>query len=769
MLIINNIISNDTSISTKVVDNVVAMLKEGSTIPFISRYRKDATDNLDEVGVKLISDKFEYYTELEERKTTIINTIEEAGKMTPELKEKIENTLSKTELEDLYLPYKPKRRTRATIAKEAGLEPLANIIFEQNTISGSREELAAGFINEEKGITDIEKAISGAADIIAEWLSENADVREKVRTDIRDTGFLYSRVITDKKEEKSKFEMYYDFKEKICNIPSHRILAMKRGENEKMLIISIEAEDTRIINDISNTIITNEKNIFIDDLKNAIQDGYKRLLRPSIETELRFELKEKADAEAIKVFAENIRNILLSSPLGNKQIIAIDPGIRTGCKTVVLSETGDFIFDTVLYTRNENETKKSIETLLALIEKYSVKYIAIGNGTGSKEIKGIIDKSLKDKNINSVFTLLVNESGASVYSASDIAREEFPDLDLTLRGAISIGRRLQDPLSESVKIEPKSIGVGQYQHDVDQKLLSKELDHIVSSCVNYVGVDLNTSGFSLLQYVSGISKKVAKNIVEFRSKNGMFSSRSELLKVNGLGNKTFEQCAGFLRIRNAENPLDNSAVHPEHYKTVGKIAAKLNIEINKLMNNSFLLDTVKPEEFINENLGIHTLRDIISELKKPGRDPRSTFQNPNFRDDLNSIKDLQSGMILEGVVTNLTRFGAFVDIGVHQDGLLHISEVSNKYIADLNQILKVGQHIKVEVKSVDAERNRITLSSKFNSELSPKTEEKKIFQTSEKKNYDNNFDKNKIEKNKQEKNKYKHQDTGNPFARLLKR
>ena len=758
MLVINDVISKDTGISLKITGNVVSMLKEGSIIPFISRYRKDVTDNLDEVGVKLISDKLEYYTELEERKVTILATIEEAGKLTPELKEKIENTVSKTELEDLYLPYKPKRRTRATIAREAGLEPLANIIYAQETLSGTKDDYASQYLSEEKGLTDIDKVLSGAADIIAEWISENAEIRENIRSDIRDNGFICSRVITGRKEEKSKFEMYYEFKEKISTIPSHRILAMRRGENEKMLIISVETEDTKIINSIEAAIVKNEKNIFLEDLKNAISDGYKRLLRPSLETELRLELKEKADAEAIKVFAENIRNLLLSSPLGNKQILAIDPGIRTGCKTVILSETGDFIYDTVLYTRNENETKNAMENVLKIIDKYGISYIAIGNGTGSKEIKGLIDKSLKEKNIDTVFTILVNESGASIYSASEIAREEFPNLDLTLRGAISIGRRLQDPLSESVKIEPKSIGVGQYQHDVDQKLLSKELDHIVSSCVNFVGVDINISGFSLLQYVSGITKKVAKNIVEYRAKNGKFSNRKELLNVSGLGNKTFEQCAGFLRIRNSTNPLDNSAVHPEHYPIVEQIAAKLNVDIKNLLNNEPLLKSVKIDDFISEKAGIHTIKDIIDELKKPGRDPRTTFQNPNFRDDINSIKDLQAGMILEGVVTNLTRFGAFIDIGVHQDGLLHVSEISNKFIADLNQVLKVGQHLKVEVKSIDADRNRITLSTKFNNTQIPAAANKSSARISDETN----------QRDKRKSNERLFKDNGNPFAKLLR-
>ncbi len=719
MIDIKQVIASDSQIDLKVVDNVVELLKGGSTIPFISRYRKDSTNNLDEVGVKLIADKLEYYTELEERKVTVLTTIEEAGKLTPELKEKIENTLSKTELEDLYLPYKPKRRTRATIARELGLEPLAKLIYEQSIMEGAKEDFLTPYISEEKGLTDTDKIIAGASDIIAEWISENADIREILREDIRKTAFICSSVVTAKKEEKTKFEMYYDFKEKIADIPSHRILGMRRGEQEKILTVSIDFEDSRYAETINNFIIKNEKNIFNDELKNAIEDGYKRLLKPSLEVEMRMELKEKADAEAIKVFAENLRNILLSAPLGNKNLIAVDPGIRTGSKTVVISETGDFIEETVLYTRSDSESSRAMDSLIKLIEKHKINYIAIGNGTGSKEIKNLIDKTLKEKNISNVYTILVNEAGASVYSASEIAREEFPALDLTLRGAISIGRRLQDPLSESVKIEPKSIGVGQYQHDVDQRLHGKELEHTVSSCVNFVGVDLNTAGYSLLQYVSGINKRIAKNIVEYRSKNGMFKNRNEILEVSGLGNKTFEQCAGFLRISNSENPLDNSAVHPENYKLVSNIAEKLNMDIKDLLRNERILNSVKVEEFISDNIGVYTLKDIIEELKKPGRDPRANFQNPNFRDDLNSIKDLQTGMILEGVVTNLTRFGAFVDIGVHQDGLLHLSEISNKFITDLNQVLKVGQHLKVQVIGIDIDRSRIMLSTKFDDSYVP--------------------------------------------------
>ncbi|HPG30353.1 MAG TPA: Tex family protein [bacterium] len=713
MINIGKAISEDSGIILKSVESVISLLKEGSTIPFISRYRKDTTGNLDEIAVKTISDKLEYYTELEERKETILKTIEEAGKLTPELKKKIEETTSKTELEDLYLPYKPKRKTRAVVAKELGLEPLALLIFGQTLTDGDKSELLKPYFSDEKGLDTEEKILGGAKDIIAEMISEDSEIRAVIRNDLKDNGFICSRVTTAKKEEKTKFEMYYEFKEKISEIPSHRILGMRRGEKEKVLILTFEINEIKQIDMIKAIVVKNDKNIFADELISAVEDGYKRLLFPSIETEIRVELKQKADVEAIKVFAENLKNLLLAPPLGNKPLIAVDPGIRTGSKTVVLSETGDLIKYTVLFTRNDSETEKSMKDLFEIIDSRKINYIAIGNGTGSKEIKNTIDGKIKEKQISGLYTILVNESGASVYSASEIAREEFPDVDLTVRGAASIGRRLQDPLSESVKIDPKSIGVGQYQHDVDQNLLAKELEHTVSSCVNFVGVDLNSAGVSLLQYASGINKKAAKNIIEYRSKNGMFSSREQLLEVSGIGKKIYQQCAGFLRISNPSNPLDNSAVHPENYNTVNEIAAKLNVDINNLLKNPSLLNGIKPEEFINDNIGIYTLRDIIEELKKPGRDPRENFINPNFRNDLNSIKDLEPGMVLEGVVTNITRFGAFVDIGVHQDGLLHISEVTSKYIADLNSILKLGQHLKVQIKSVDVDRNRITLSTKF--------------------------------------------------------
>jgi uncharacterized protein len=753
MFNVNEIISEDTEINLNVVCNVVDLINEGATIPFIARYRKDSTDNLDEVGVKAISDKLTYYNELEDRKKTVLETIDKAGKLTLELKNKIEDTRLKTELEDLYLPYKPKRRTRATIARELGLEPLAKLIYEQKVFSGDKADFLKPYFSEEKELLDSGKILQGAMDIIAEWINEIPEVRDIIRNEFREEGSICSRVVTAKKEEKTKFEMYYDFKEKIKDIPSHRILGMRRGEKEKTLLLSFEIGNEKNIELVKEFIIKNEENLFLQELNAAVEDGYKRLLRPGIETEMRMELKEKADEEAIKVFSENLRNVLLAAPLGSKEILAIDPGIRTGSKTVVLSENGDFLYDTVLYTRNEKEIQRSMSKLIELLQKYKMNYIAVGNGTGGRDIQKLIDKTLKENGMKNVYTLLVNESGASVYSASEIAREEFPELDLTLRGAISIGRRLQDPLSESVKIEPKSIGVGQYQHDVDQKMLSKELDHVVSSCVNYVGVDLNTASFSLLQYVSGITKKTAKNIVEFRKTNNGFKNRQQLLEVSGLGAKAFQQAAGFLRIRNSENKLDNSAVHPENYEVVNRIAKFLETDISNLLEKEELLEKIDKKQFLNDEIGEYTLEDILEELKKPGRDPRNVFENPNFRDDVNTVSDLKMNMILEGVVTNITRFGAFVDIGVHQDGLLHISEISDKYVGDLTKILKVGMKIKVEVIKIESENKRISLSKKFDKDFI-KSDKPMIIRNTKKMKY-------------KSENVKKKNDTGNPFLDLL--
>lgn len=709
-----NLISKELKITEKQVENVIKLLNEGSSIPFISRYRKEVTDNLDEVAVKYIDDRKKYLDELAERKQTIIETIESQGKLTDELKKKIEDTLVKTELEDIYAPYKPKKRTRGTIAKEKGLEPVGNAILEQIELDVSLDDYLSKFFSKEKGVETVDDVLKGGSDIVAEIIADNADYKKMIREIIWKEGTFTSRALTGKENEKSKYEMYYDYSESLKTIPSHRILAMRRGEKDKHLILNIVADEVKILSLLEEKVITKpDDTVWIDILKTAIKDSYKRLIKSSLDTEIRMELKELADKEAIKMFSVSLRELLLSAPLGNKIVLGIDPGIRTGCKTVILSKTGDYEVDDILFLNSNKETDKSKTILLNLVKKYNVEYIAIGNGTGSRELKEFVETTLKENEINNIVVLFVNESGASVYSASDTAREEFPDMDLTVRGAISIGRRLQDPLAELVKIDPKSIGVGQYQHDVNQKLLKKELSDVVVSCVNFVGVDLNTASHSLLEYVSGISKKVAKNIVSYRTKIGKYSSRNDLKKVDGIGDKVFEQCAGFLRIRDGVNPLDNTSVHPESYYIVENIMKKIKVSLQDILCNVEKINEIKIEEFTDEKTGLLTLKDIMEELKKPGRDPRKTFVNPKFNDNIKEIDDLETDMILEGVITNITKFGAFCDIGVHQDGLIHVSQLSYKYVESPEDAVKVGQHVKVKILSKDKERNRISLTMKI--------------------------------------------------------
>ncbi len=690
----------------------IGLFDEGGTVPFIARYRKEATGNLDEVQIRDIQEKLEYFRELEERRATVLASIEEQGKLTPELKAKIEATLEKTELEDLYLPYKPKRRTKASIAREKGLEPLAQFLWDQQPGTSPLAEFAATFVSAEKGVATGAEALEGARHIVAEWVSENADFRKAIRQIMAQEGVIASRAIEGVEDPEGKYKMYADYREPASKIPSHRMLAIRRGAKEGFLTFEIELAEQRPLQHLRDRVVKSEGE-WVPHLEKAVEDSYSRLLNPSIQTEVRLDLKDRSDEEAIKVFRENLENLLLSPPAGMLSVLALDPGIRTGCKVAVVDDTGKFLENSVIYPLEpKNDVAGSVRVLASLIAKHNVRAIAIGNGTGSRESHAFVQDFLRQAHLENVFSVVVSESGASVYSASDIARQEFPDLDLTVRGAISIARRLQDPLAELVKVDPKSIGVGQYQHDVDQRKLKQSLEGTVESCVNRVGVDLNTASWALLRYVAGISERIAQKIVEHRDKHGRFRSRGQLIDVSGFGPKTFEQAAGFLRIRGGENPLDMTAVHPESYSVVEKIAAKFNVGIPDLIRRPELLEKAKAEEFKTETVGIYTLKDILEELKKPGRDPRDKFVAPKFREDVREIKDLTPGMVLEGTVTNVTRFGAFVDIGVHQDGLVHLSELSGRFIKEAGEVVKAGQIVKVKVLSADAKAKRIALSMK---------------------------------------------------------
>jgi protein Tex len=714
-------ISQQLSIALKSLVATIELLDEGSTVPFIARYRKEVTGNLDEVQIRAIEEKLAYFRELEERRATILKSIEEQGKLTPELKAKLEATLEKNELEDLYLPYKPKRRTKASIAREKGLEPLAQYLWDQQPGAQPLSEFAATFVNAELGVTTADEALEGARHIMAEWISENAAFRKVLRQMMMENGFVVSRGIegAEAKDPEGKFKQYAHFSEPASKIPSHRMLAIRRGAKEEVLNFEIELDPVMPLTFLKNKVIR-EHGDWVPHLEKAIEDSYERLLNPSIQTEVRLELKDRSDAEAIRVFRENLENLLLAPPAGQLNVLAVDPGIRTGCKLAVIDETGKFLEHAVIYPLEpKNDIVGSVKTIGALIQKYKIRAISIGNGTGSRESAAFINDFLQQAGLKDVFSVVVNESGASVYSASDIARQEFPDLDLTVRGAISIGRRLQDPLAELVKIDPKSIGVGQYQHDVDQRKLMKGLEGTVESCVNRVGVDLNTASWALLRYVAGINERTAVKIVEYRNEHGKFRSRMQLTAIPGFGPKTFEQAAGFLRIRGGDNPLDITAVHPESYAVVEKIAQSLGVGIPELISKPDLVEQVKLEGFQTEKVGLYTLGDIREELRKPGRDPRQKFTLAKFREDVKTIADLSVGMILEGTVTNVTAFGAFVDVGVHQDGLVHISELSNRYIKDASEVVKAGQIVKVKVLSADAKVKRIALSMKALDERGP--------------------------------------------------
>jgi uncharacterized protein len=681
---------------------VLRLLYASNTVPFIARYRKEATGNLDEVAIRSIFERFTYAVELEERKEVIIESIKSQDKLSDELGAAIKGCATKAELEDLYLPYKPKRRTRGTIARERGLEPLAFLIMEQ-PLDRYPEEEAQKFINTENEINNNVEALRGARDIVAEIMAQDSTLRFFARNLYKKAGLIVSKKRDDVKGP-TKFEDYYNFSQLLSAIPSHRYLAIARGERENILRMSMEVPRDFIIEEGLRLFKYNNVSPFAFELKKALEDSYQRLLAPAIENDLLVELKIKSDKNAIEIFAQNLRTILLSAPLGSQTVIGIDPGLRTGCKCAVVQASAKFVDHGLLYLNNKSEAER---TLLALINKHKPMAIAVGNGTGGRECEAFV-RTLVGKDI---IVVSVSESGASVYSASDIAREEFPDLDLTIRGAISIARRLQDPLSELVKVEPKALGVGQYQHDLYQPLLEKKLHEVVESCVNQVGVDLNTASVSLLSYVAGIGPSVAKKIVSYREQHGRFKNRYELKSVAGLGPKTFEQAAGFLHIPTSDNILDSSSVHPERYELIEHIAKEMNVTLSDLVGNPHLISTININTYVNDELGLATLKDIVEELKKPGRDPRAQFESPAFRDDINSIDDLAVGMILEGVVTNVAAFGAFVDIGVHQDGLIHISKLSERFVHDASSVVSPGHRLKVEILALDKARKRITLSA----------------------------------------------------------
>ncbi|HPT15308.1 MAG TPA: Tex family protein [Bacteroidales bacterium] len=700
-------IANELGIREFQVLNTINLLKDGATVPFIARYRKEMTGSLDEVVIASIRDRYEQILELEKRREAIINSIKEQEKLTPELEKQILEAGTMSELEDIYLPYRPKRRTRATIAREKGLEPLANIIFAQSNIDIGVK--ATAFLDPEKDVKTVEDALSGARDIIAEWVNEDKGSRERVRNLFSRKASITSRAIRGKELEGIKYESYFDWNESLLKAPSHRLLAMFRGENEGFLKVSIEPGEEEAL-ELLNRKFIRARNAAAGQVELAVKDSYKRLLQPSMETEFRQAAKEKADQEAIRVFAENLRQLLLAPPLGQKNVLAIDPGFRTGCKVVVIDRQGRLLHNETIYPHPpQNDTKQASAKIQTLVKAYKIEAIAIGNGTAGRETENFVKRIPFETNI---LALMVNESGASVYSASAVAREEFPEYDVTVRGAVSIGRRLMDPLSELVKIDPKSIGVGQYQHDVNQPLLQKGLEDVVISCVNKVGVELNTASKHLLSYVSGIGPALASKIVEHRDKKGVFHTRTDLMGVTRFGDKAFEQAAGFLRIRESANPLDRSAVHPESYRIVDSMAEKLGCSVTELMSSEELRKKINLREFVTQSVGLPTLTDIMQELAKPGRDPREKFDFFEFDKNVNSIEDVHPGMVLPGIVTNITNFGAFVDMGVHQDGLVHVSQIANRFVKDPNEVLKLNQKVMVKVIQVDIDRKRIQLSMK---------------------------------------------------------
>lgn len=698
-------IAQELQLTEEQVKNTLSLLEGGATIPFISRYRKEATGSLDEVQIGQIRDLHIRYVELDKRRATILDSIAEQGKLTPELESKINAVMTMSELEDLYLPYRPKRRTRAMMAVEKGLEPLAKIINAQQPVE--LHKVASAYVNEEKGVRNVEEALAGARDIIAERISENVSVRARLRGTFRQHSTITTKLIKDKVDEGEKYRMYYDAHEKLAKAPSHRVLAMLRGEEEGILRVSIAPDEERTLDSMKRWLIHGNNNCS-QQVWMATTDAYKRLLQPQLETEMRNFFKEKADTEAINVFTQNLRQLLLAAPLGQVTTLAIDPGFRTGCKVVILDPQGKLLYNETIYPHPPvAQYKLASDKIKRLVLQYKVDAIAIGNGTAGRETENFLRYIPFERDVKAY---MVNESGASVYSASSVARAEFPNYDVTVRGAVSIGRRLMDPLAELVKIDPKSIGVGQYQHDVNQKRLQESLEATVESCVNYVGVELNTASKELLSYVSGIGPSLAQNIIDYRNEHGPFPSRESLKAVPRFGAKAFEQSAGFLRIRDAENPLDRSAVHPESYAVVNKMAKEMKCTVADLILKEEIRKNINLTHFISAKVGMPTLTDIMKELAKPGRDPRSHFEKFEFDKNVHKIEDLQPGMVLPGIITNITNFGCFVDVGVHQDGLIHISNLSDKRVDNPNEVVHLNQKVMVRVIGVEVERKRISLS-----------------------------------------------------------
>ena len=704
-ILFNKIVSSTLNISERQVENTIRLLDEGATIPFISRYRKEVTGALDEVQISNVKEQYDKLRELEKRKQTIITTIGEQGKLTPDLRTRLENSWNAMEIEDIYLPYRPKRRTRAEVAREKGLEPLAKILMIQT--ENNLDIKAQAFVKND--VVDTEEALKGARDIIAEWISENERARNMVRSIFRKEAIISSRVVKGKEEEAAKYRDYFDWSEPLRRCSSHRLLAVRRGESEGFLKVSIEPDSELCIERLEGLFVKNAT-ASAAQVNEAVRDGYKRLLKPSIETEFAALSKERADDEAIRVFTENLRQLLLAAPLGQKRVMGIDPGYRTGCKLVCLDEQGDLLHNETIYPHPpKQDVVGASRKVTKLVEAYNIQAIAIGNGTASRETERFIANLRYDRKLQ---VFIVSENGASIYSASKVAREEFPNYDVTVRGAVSIGRRLMDPLAELVKIDPKSIGVGQYQHDVDQMKLKRALDQTVENCVNQVGVNVNTASKHLLTYVSGLGPQLAQNIVDYRQKNGAFTQRKQLMKVPRMGEKAFEQSAGFLRIPGAENPLDNSAVHPESYAIVERMAKDLNCTVRELIGNKDLKKKLHLEDYISGTVGMLTINDIISELDKPGRDPRQTVKVFEFDPTVRTIEDLKEGQVLPGIVTNITNFGCFVDIGIKENGLVHISQLANKYISDPTEIISLHQHVTVKGIGIDLERKRVQLSMK---------------------------------------------------------
>jgi len=700
------LIAHQTGIAEKQVRNTIQLFEEGATLPFISRYRKEVTGGLDEVQIGSLRETWQRQVDVEKRKEAILKSIDEQGKLIPELRKKIENVFSLVELEDLYLPFKQKRKTRASQAIERGLEPLAQLIFAGREIHP--EFRAGSFLNDQ--VPSVADALQGARDIMAEWISESQDARGKVRFLFQRGAVVSARVKKKKEEEGAKYRDYFDFSEPLSRIPSHRLLAIRRAEEEGILSVDISPDEEESLNALDRLFLRGSE-AAKDQIELSITDSYKRLLKPSIETEFKNQSKEKADKYAIQIFTDNLKQLLLASPLGQKNVLAIDPGYRTGCKVVVLDGQGNLVHDTVIYPFDKSMAATA--TVNDLINKWRIEAVAVGNGTAGRETEDFVRKVLSASGqLDDIGLFMVSEQGASIYSASDVAREEFPDKDVTVRGSVSIGRRLMDPLAELVKIDPKSIGVGQYQHDVDQIALKNALDVVVESCVNSVGVNLNTASKHLLRYVSGLGPALAQNIVDFRSKNGNFKSRQQLLKVPRLGSKAFEQAAGFLRIENGANPLDNSAVHPERYDLVEKMAKDVGTTVKELVQKSELRKQITPQKYVTEMVGLPTLKDILQELEKPSRDPRTPVRKFEFDSSVRKPEDLKIGMVLQGIVTNITAFGCFVDVGVKQDGLVHVSQMADKFIKDPNEVVKLQQIVTVKVTEVDLGRKRIALSMK---------------------------------------------------------